>query len=323
MLYQPPFVPGATPGVTGIFNANPDASYINGDPTTGTEGSYFPNAAIEHPQRELIKVLTSAGITPSVAVLEQLAEGIARYASYATGGTFAGTNTITVAKYGSVVVPKALFTGMRVRGRAAATNTGATTADVFGLGAKKVLNWLGLALTGGELYIGRPTEWEYDATLDAGAGAWRIMPWAMAPIKWSSATNSSSQSMSNGVLTSLNPGTGTFIGVGGISGNLFTFTRHGLYGVSFDSAIQVNITGANRFEAKTTLHHSGAPAAGGTVGDVGYATLTGSYPFVQSVTTFIQAVEGSTLELKGYAAGYTDATGGSCTSCGMSIWPIT
>lgn len=180
MLYQPPFVPGATPGVTGIFNADPDAAYVNGDPSTGTEGSYFPNAALEHPQRELIKVLTSAGITPSVAVLEQLAEGIARYASLGVFGTFGGTaNAITVTKSGSVVVPKALFTGMRVRGRPSATNTGATTANVFTIGSKKVLTWSGAALVGGEITINRDTEWEYDATLDAGAGAWRILPWTL------------------------------------------------------------------------------------------------------------------------------------------------
>lgn len=178
MLYQPPFVPGATPGVTGIFNADPDAGYVNGDPSTGTEGSYFSNAALEHPQRELVKLLTSLGITPSHAVLEQVAEAVSRGASLGVWGTFGGTeNAITVTKSGSVVVPKTLFTGMRVRGRPSATNTSATTANVFTLGSKKVLTWSGAALVGDEIKISRDTEWEYDATLDAGAGAWRVMPW--------------------------------------------------------------------------------------------------------------------------------------------------
>ena len=72
MKYQPPFVPGATPGAPGIFNADPNAAYINGDPLTATEGSYFPNAAIEHPQREIVKVITEAGLTPDHADLTQL-----------------------------------------------------------------------------------------------------------------------------------------------------------------------------------------------------------------------------------------------------------
>ncbi len=57
MKYQPPFVYGATPGVPGIHNADPDASYANGDPSIGQEGSYCPVEAWEHPQRELIEVI--------------------------------------------------------------------------------------------------------------------------------------------------------------------------------------------------------------------------------------------------------------------------
>lgn len=185
MLYQPPFVPGATPGVPGIFNSDPDAGYVNGDPSTGAEGSYFPNAAIEHPQRELVKLLTSLGITPSVAVLEQVAEAVSRGASLGIYGTGGGTaNAQTITKSGNVVVSKALFTGMRVRFRPSVTNTGATTVNAFTLGVKPILTWDGAALVGGELLANFDTEIEYDASLATGAGAWRIVPWAMAPTKF-------------------------------------------------------------------------------------------------------------------------------------------
>lgn len=181
MLYQPPFVPGATPAVPGIFNEDADASYINGDPSAGTEGSYFPNAAIEHPQREIIKALTSAGITPDVAVLEQLAEAQARYASGGIWASCSGAaNTYTLAKTGAFVVPKALFDGMMVEAVIPATNTGATTANVFGLGSKNVLTYGGDALAGGELVAARHTVWLYDPNADGGTGAWLILPWANA-----------------------------------------------------------------------------------------------------------------------------------------------
>ncbi len=52
--------------------AAPDAGYSDGDPATGTEGSYVPAAAIEAPQREIVHVITQAGLTPDGADLTQL-----------------------------------------------------------------------------------------------------------------------------------------------------------------------------------------------------------------------------------------------------------
>lgn len=179
MRYQPPFVPGATPAVPGIYNSNADASYVNGNPSTGQEGSYFPAEAIEHPQREIIQALVAAGITPSHTVLDQLAESMSRHAS---GGVFGidsgGANALVVTRTGNYVVPRALFTGMRVHCRANAGNTGASTCNAFSLGARAVVNHLGSALEGGEWIAGQPIELVYDAALASGAGAYRLMPWA-------------------------------------------------------------------------------------------------------------------------------------------------
>lgn len=59
MLYQPP-VGGASndPYVTGVIGVTP--------------GSIPPGESIEHPQREIINVITAAGLTPSAADLTQL-----------------------------------------------------------------------------------------------------------------------------------------------------------------------------------------------------------------------------------------------------------
>lgn len=107
-----------------------------------------------------------------------LAQAASRAASLGVYGTCTGTaNTYTVTGSAGVVVPKALFTGMRVRTKPNVTNTGVTTANVFGLGSKSVRTADDTALVGGELIAARHSEWEYDAAANAGAGAWLIVPW--------------------------------------------------------------------------------------------------------------------------------------------------
>ncbi len=53
-----------------------NASYINADPAQGTQGSIIPAGAIENPQREIVNVITSAGITPSDADNTQLVQAL-------------------------------------------------------------------------------------------------------------------------------------------------------------------------------------------------------------------------------------------------------
>ncbi len=72
MKYQPPLVPGAVPATPGIHNADADAPYVNGIPETGEEGSYIPAEAVEHVQREVLKVIEEAGIEPDHEDLTQL-----------------------------------------------------------------------------------------------------------------------------------------------------------------------------------------------------------------------------------------------------------
>lgn len=46
--------------------------WVNADPANGIEGSIPDGAAIEHPQREILKVITEAGLTPTGSDLTQL-----------------------------------------------------------------------------------------------------------------------------------------------------------------------------------------------------------------------------------------------------------
>jgi len=60
------------------IGAEEDASYIDANPAAGIEGSPVPAAAIEHPMREIVEVITQAGLTPDAADLTQLWQVIRR-----------------------------------------------------------------------------------------------------------------------------------------------------------------------------------------------------------------------------------------------------
>lgn len=55
---------------------NPDASYVNGSPGAGIEGSIPPAPAIEAPQREIVNVIVAAGLTPDADDNTQLLQAL-------------------------------------------------------------------------------------------------------------------------------------------------------------------------------------------------------------------------------------------------------
>lgn len=61
-----------TPPIGGAAND----PYVDANPATGVEGSPVPAAAIEHHQREIVNVITSAGLTPDAGDLTQLRQAI-------------------------------------------------------------------------------------------------------------------------------------------------------------------------------------------------------------------------------------------------------
>lgn len=72
------------------IGASDDASYIDGNPSIGVEGSPVPAAAIEHPQREIMAVIEAAGLTPTAANLSQLLQAIQVLAPPSSGGGSGG-----------------------------------------------------------------------------------------------------------------------------------------------------------------------------------------------------------------------------------------
>jgi hypothetical protein len=114
MKYVPPY------GVS-----DPNASYVNGDPSIARQGSIPPAAVFEEPQREVIASIQYNGFIPSDADLTQLFQGTrSQFGNYAkdTGSI----NTLSVA----FSPPLAKYTvGLPIRVRVNQTNTSACTID--------------------------------------------------------------------------------------------------------------------------------------------------------------------------------------------------
>lgn len=75
MQYNPP--------TNGDLN-NPNRSYVNADPSNGIPGSYPSAESIEHPMREIVKVITDADFVPDGNDLTQLSAAIKKL--IASGG---------------------------------------------------------------------------------------------------------------------------------------------------------------------------------------------------------------------------------------------
>lgn len=146
-------------------------SYIDGNPSIGIEGSAVPAAAIEHPQREILAVLSAAGVTASNSDLGQLAKAILKIVqtSQSLVATATGTANAITATFSPAIAT--LTNGMTVMVRAAAANTGAVTFTPAPgvLTGVEVVKGSNAALVAGDV---------------AGAGHWLEMQYDTALTKW-------------------------------------------------------------------------------------------------------------------------------------------
>lgn len=154
MKYVPPL--GAT---------DPNASYQDGNPEAGILGSIVPAAAIERPQREIMHVITQAGLEPSGEALTQLYQaitaliGTAGRSLYAVCSTAAATAAKAVSCAGFT-----LAAGSRITVRFTVTNTAdSPTLNVSGTGAKAI-RYRNAAIAAGTLAANRTYGFVYDGT---------------------------------------------------------------------------------------------------------------------------------------------------------------
>jgi len=140
--------------------SDPNASYINGDPSIARQGSIPPAAAFENPMRELVHIITDSNLVPSDTDLEQCAKGMrSQFMNYCidTGSV----NTLSVA----LSPPIGAYTfGLPLRVRVANTNTGSTTIDA-GAGRVPVKKPNGSELQAGDLPAFGLAELVYDGTV--------------------------------------------------------------------------------------------------------------------------------------------------------------
>ena len=142
--------------------SDPNAGYINGNPSTGTQGSIPPAASIEYPQREIANLITDCTLSPTNSNLHQLGLAVqTQRVNYATDTGTADAMTISLSP-----PPTQYTTGMpiHVRKGGSPNATSAPTINVNGLGSRTLIHFDGTALAGAELAAGTLFCAMYDGT---------------------------------------------------------------------------------------------------------------------------------------------------------------
>jgi len=140
----------------GIVDEN--ASYINGNPATGTMGSIPPAASIEHPQREIVNFLTASALTPLTADLQQLSKAVqSGKVNYAQD--VGSVNTIVI---NPGIPVTAYAVGQRFIIKVANQNTSSVTVNVSGVGPVALIHTDLNPINPWELKTGQLIEVAYD-----------------------------------------------------------------------------------------------------------------------------------------------------------------
>jgi hypothetical protein len=141
--------------------SDPNAPYINGNPSTGTQGSIPPAASIEYPQREIANLITDGGFVPSNGDLRQVGR------SLQSGHIWFGIDTGVANAVQCNLAPPPLtyYDGMFVWVVANATNTGPSTIQLNGLSATRIIRRGGGDVLSGDLLQGYRTLLCYNAAL--------------------------------------------------------------------------------------------------------------------------------------------------------------
>jgi hypothetical protein len=149
MEYQQPY------GIT-----DPNASYINGDPSQGIMGSIPPAACFEYPQREIVALIANSQITPSDLDLQQMTEAVRSQALNFVQDV-GSTNAMVVALDPALT---AYTPGLPLRVRILHTNTSATVTLNAGAGPGVVVKMDGSSPAVGDLPAGGICEVTWDST---------------------------------------------------------------------------------------------------------------------------------------------------------------
>lgn len=138
--------------------SDPNASYINGNPSTGTMGSIPPAASIENPQREIVNFINVNSLTPTDADLLQLSKAV--QAGLVNWGVDNGVvNQISI----TPVVPISAYAlGQRFVIKVKYGNTSQVTINVSGIGNVPLIHVDQSPMNAYELLAGQLIEVAYD-----------------------------------------------------------------------------------------------------------------------------------------------------------------
>jgi hypothetical protein len=133
-------------GVSGNINSND--GYADGDPTTGAQGSIPTFRPFEQMQRELCNFVSKSGLTLDAALDGiQVAQAIQKGRVNFADDTGTANNVVVALD----PVPPAYAAGMRVWFTPAFSNTGASTINVSGLGARDIVRLDASAVQAGDM----------------------------------------------------------------------------------------------------------------------------------------------------------------------------
>lgn len=162
---------------SGIENAA--LAWQNGNPATGTNGSFPPFGLFVDPQAEILAAQRAGGLIDSAdgSDTAQLAQGISRGTWLGTIGQPGSANDLVTALPGSIIWPKLLI-GMEFSGVINAANTGPLTVTMTGFGTLpgklNLVGRSGAALAAGDIPANIPFKFRYDGTayrLASGSGS--------------------------------------------------------------------------------------------------------------------------------------------------------
>lgn len=171
MRYTPP--PGST---------DPDAPYVTGQPGV-RRGSPVPAEAVENPQREIVKVITEAGLTPDNDDLTQLWQAIQLIVNRSSGIKYATCATPGATLTKAVIVP-GLGTGAGATLNILFDEVNSVASPLLSVndGPGRPIIWQGMPPEVGDLARGQVYQ------LVSTGDAWQILagmaPWRIGQIEW-------------------------------------------------------------------------------------------------------------------------------------------
>jgi hypothetical protein len=144
--------------------------YVDANPVGGIEGSAVPAASIEHPMRELVALITDAGLTPTEADLSQVAKAIKTIFQKSAPVSAAASGTVDAITANYTPAIAALTDHLLLIVRAGGANTSTTptfTPASATITAKTIVKGHNQPLVAGDISgAGFRAELQYDLTLD-------------------------------------------------------------------------------------------------------------------------------------------------------------